>query len=148
MFGSGFSPIAPGTAGSLATIPLVYLTLEVVELDLAIGFFLGLTFLSYVILNFYMKKFGQGEKDPKWVVQDEVSGFLLAALILKFLGTETILLFQIIALFVTFRIFDIFKLFPANYFDKSEKINAIMHDDLIAGIYSGLSSYFILSLIP
>ncbi len=95
-----------------------------------------------------MRLFGGGEKDPKWVVQDEVSGLLLGAIILNNLPITEQSHLAAAILFVFFRAFDIWKPFPASYFDKSDKVNAIIHDDLVAGIYAAIVSYFVLRLFP
>ena len=81
-------------------------------------------------------------KDPKEIVIDEFIGQSIPLLIC---GNDIIL---ILISFVVFRIFDIFKIFPANIFDK--KINGsigIIGDDIIAGLYTLLIIYLIKSYL-
>jgi phosphatidylglycerophosphatase A len=69
-------------------------------------------------------------KDPSLIVIDEVAGMLLSALLLPHsvpvLG----------AAFVLFRLFDIWKPFPANWSQSLAGGLGVMVDDLIAGLYT------------
>ncbi len=128
--GSGLSPKAPGTAGSLASLliwaPLVLLDVSWVwRLVLVVFvFFIG-TYAISKSLSYYH------DDDPKEVVIDEVAGQGLALL----LCGPSIL--TIIAGFLLFRFFDIVKPWPVGWVDQKLKGPwGIMLDDIVAGIYA------------
>ena len=76
-----------------------------------------------------------GAKDPGKVVVDEVAGQMIALLPLSVfaLGRG-----WIIVSFILFRLFDIFKPYPARRFEALRAGLGIMADDLVAGIYAGV----------
>lgn len=127
-FGSGLSPVAPGTAGTLLTVPLVYLLQQQ-------------TFLVYTLVTMFVLITGSwvcgyaAKKlqvhDHSGIVYDEVAGFLIT-MSLAPAGWEWML-----AGFVFFRFFDAVKPWPISWFDKNVHGGfGIMLDDVIAGIIS------------
>ena len=71
---------------------------------------------------------------PSSIVIDEVAGMFVA---LAFVPHTALAYF---GAFVLFRLFDIFKIFPANYIDKNLKNGyGVIMDDIIAGIYTILT---------
>lgn len=83
-----------------------------------------------------------GSTDPQFIVIDEVSGQLIA-LSLPFivLNWKTWLLG-----FILFRVFDIWKPFPARQAESLRGGWGIMADDWIAGVYAGLVIYAVQKL--
>jgi phosphatidylglycerophosphatase A len=81
--------------------------------------------------------------DDGRIVIDELIGYLTAVMFLPFSWSTAIIAF------VLFRFFDIFKIFPASWFDTRMK-NAfgVVLDDVVAGIYAGLVLRLILYFIP
>lgn len=132
-FGSGFLPRAPGTWGTLATLPFLY----------GIGrfnppFFLFVPLLIIVtIISCFVAETVQKElklHDPQWIVIDETLGMTTAWL---FIQQHNLL--HLFILFVLFRIFDIVKIWPASYFDKKIEHGAgTILDDIVSGLYAGL----------
>ncbi len=126
----GFSPIAPGTVGTLWGIPLSILLANLGHIKGGIAlliFFSGASWLASRACNI-----GKVE-DPPSIVCDEVVGFLVAS----FLIPTTLL--NIFFIFLIFRIFDILKPFPANLIDDKVKGGVgIVLDDVVAGIYTNL----------
>ncbi|MFH1727458.1 MAG: phosphatidylglycerophosphatase A [Pseudomonadota bacterium] len=124
----GFSPIAPGTAGTFAACILVYFIQ-----GLNIYFYLGFTLLVFIVGTFAAYKLDEmtNTKDNGVIVIDEVLGLLIT----MFLVPVTIV--NLILAFFIFRFFDIVKLPPASTIDKNMK-NAwgVMLDDAAAGVYS------------
>ena len=126
--GTGYAPIAPGTAGSLLAVILFLLWPQntIFWLLMAIAFFIcGVPVASAIEKE-------QGE-DPSLVVIDEVVGQWLALLFLPAVNWSIAG-----AAFFLFRFFDVWKPFPIDY---SQKLNGgwgIMVDDVIAGIYANL----------
>lgn len=124
--GAGFFPVASGTFASLLTLPLYYV------LRGHVGLYIGVT-LACLISGIWAGGRAEtylGEKDPHPVVIDEVVGQLVAA---AFLPHH---LFYPIAAFFLFRLFDIWKPFPANASQRLPGGWGIMVDDVIAGVYA------------
>ena len=141
-FGSGLSPKAPGTVGSLFSLPIVlfgiYGGVESLLGVLVCLFFIGLWATSLVLRT-------QKEQDPGFVVIDETVGQGLTFLLAVPLGLTG---WSVICGFLLFRFFDIIKLWPASFFD-SRVHNAfgVMMDDVIAGLYAALVLYGIMFFI-
>ena len=130
-FGSGLSPWAPGTMGSLAILVPLYILGQ-----LNPPFFLFLPFItilcvgSLYMINRVEKKMGL--HDPQWIVIDEVVGMWIATL---FLQNNSLTHF--LMAFIWFRVFDIFKPWPINYFDNMNNSFGTLFDDVVAGLLAG-----------
>jgi phosphatidylglycerophosphatase A len=74
-------------------------------------------------------------KDPGKVVVDEVAGQMIALLPLSMFALGKV---WIIVSFILFRLFDIFKPYPARRFEALRSGLGIMADDLVAGFYAAL----------
>src|SRR5690606_21454131 len=74
-FGTGLSPVGPGTVGSAGALPLFWLMR-----DLNVFLYWGLTFLISGVGIVISQRCSEvlGEKDPSSVVIDEVAGVLIA----------------------------------------------------------------------
>ncbi|WP_169708575.1 phosphatidylglycerophosphatase A family protein [Trinickia terrae] len=129
-FGSGLSPIMPGTVGTLfawASFAVLSRYLTVIEWAalLVAGFVAGCW-----ITGFTARKLGTD--DPSPVVWDEIVAFWL---VLLFVTPETFT-GQLWA-FVVFRFFDMVKPPPIRYFDRRLKGGfGIMFDDLVAAFFT------------
>jgi len=141
-FGVGYSPVAPGTLGTLIAIP-IYHFLSKIQFPLYEITLIGFFFLSVWISENAEKFFGK--KDDQRIVIDEVIGFLITML-----WVPKTLLFVIIGFFL-FRVFDILKPFPIRRLEKGFKGGfGIVLDDIVAGVYGNIflkmiSYYFSLS---
>ena len=139
IFFVGYIKFAPGTWGSLASLFLMYIFFNVLVLPLitlTIIFFF-LFFFSNYLINYFSSI--TNTHDSKHIVIDELLGiftiFLFYDLIFIYSDTTTYIL-----IFLIFRLFDIIKLFPANYFDKYWKNGyGVILDDIIAGLYTVLT---------
>lgn len=125
-FGSGLMPIAPGTWGTLAAIPL-YLLIA----GMSWGSYLTLTVIAFILGVFVCNKVSVelGLHDYSGIVWDEVVGYLLT----MFWAPISVL--WIVIGFFLFRIFDVWKPQPIRYVD--EHVHGglgIMLDDVIAAI--------------
>lgn len=133
-FGSGLSPKAPGTIGSLAAIPLwlVLCQLPVVLYWLVV---LVATLLGVYICGRAVTKLGV--HDHSGIVWDEFVGLWIA---MAFLTPS---LNTVICGFVLFRFFDIVKPWPIGWLDKKMQGGmGIMIDDIVAGIFAaGIAAY-------
>ena len=127
-FGSGLSPFAPGTMGTLAAVPL-YLLIQ----PLSLTIYLSITVLT-LVLGFYLC--GQtakalGEHDHGGIVWDEIVGFFITMIAVP-LDWKWIL-----SGFILFRFFDIVKPWPIKWIDaKVSGGVGIMLDDVLAGIFA------------
>jgi phosphatidylglycerophosphatase A len=133
--GSGYAPLAPGTAGSLLAVFLIYYFFPptwILVISILLLFFLG------VYTSGKLEKI-HGE-DPSLVVIDEVVGMALSLLFLP----RNWLLF--LSAFLLFRLFDIVKPAPINASQKLRAGWGIMIDDVLAGI-SALIAVHILRLL-
>lgn len=132
-FGSGLSPFAPGTAGSLvALIPwlaLRELTPPLYLLVLALAFALGVWTSNRVVAKLRIE-------DPGVIVWDEFVGQWIALAPLLWQPGGTL---WIAAAFVLFRLFDIWKPWPVSWADRTIKGGfGVMLDDAVAGVYAAL----------
>jgi phosphatidylglycerophosphatase A len=134
-FGAGYLPIS-GTAASLVALPLAFAAAHfggVVALA-------SLAFVFYILGTFAVREvLKDTEHDPSIVVIDEVVGQLIT--LLPFANSSFD--WRVYAIgFALFRLFDITKPFPANYFD-GRVLNAhgVMLDDVVAGIYAAASLF-------
>ena len=132
-FGSGYFPKAPGTIGTLAALPFIYAWSL-----LSPSFWLTLTLIIITTLfAIYCAEVIQKAShthDPQWIVIDEVIGMLITWAIM--LPTNFI---EWSLCFAAFRLLDIFKFWPASFFDKQIKHGAgTILDDVVSGVYAGI----------
>lgn len=127
--GAGLSPVAPGTAGTLAAFPLFWVLdyfLDPVE-------FLQLITALFILGVWACHVTGKalGDHDHGGMVWDEVVAFLL---VLVF--TPNNLIWQAFA-FLLFRLFDIIKPPPIRYYDNTLRGGfGVMFDDLLAAFFT------------
>lgn len=127
-FGSGLSPWAPGTMGTLVAVPFalllkalpLYLLIPVIALAFAFGVYL---------CDVSSKRLGR--HDPGGIVWDEMVGYWLAvAWVPAHWG-------WLAAGFAVFRLFDIVKPWPIRAVEKRFGGGfGIMLDDIVAAIYA------------
>jgi len=123
----GFAPKMPGTAGTIAALPL-YCILRRLSLP---RYLFSITMLSALGTVASDKMEDDWGKDPSQVVIDEVVG-LLITLVTRPKTWPLILLGTVV-----FRLFDIIKPFPVGYVDKNVPGGVgIMADDMVAGALS------------
>jgi len=136
---SGYLPKAPGTWGSLVGLLLFYL-LHSLSLPVYLAVVAGI----FVVGSFAA---GEAEKildtgDPGAVVIDEIAGMLITMIAVPATPLNMALGF------IFFRIFDIAKPFPVNFFDQRFHGGlGIMLDDVMAGIYSLVLLQLLLLLV-
>ncbi len=128
-FGSGLSPHAPGTMGTLVAVPM-YLLLGQLDLIVYLMVILGGFILGVYVCNYTSKALGV--HDHSGIVWDEIIGYWITMIAVPALTWEWIL-----AGFVLFRLFDIIKPWPVNIADKHLSGGfGIMIDDVLAGLYA------------
>ena len=139
-FGVGYSPIAPGTLGTLVAIPIYYFLSEIpsalYEITL-IGFFFLSVWISEKAEIFFVKK------DDQRIVIDEIIGFLITML-----WVPKTTRFIIIG-FILFRFFDILKPFPIRRLEKGLKGGyGVVLDDVAAAVYANIILHLIGRIYP
>jgi phosphatidylglycerophosphatase A len=128
-FGAGFLPWAPGTWGSLAALPFGW----AIQYYGGRGWLLGASTAVFLIGWTAAARVtrGGGDRDPGWIVIDEVVGqwLSLLALPLDLAGYA--------AAFLLFRTFDIWKPWPIRQVERSCGGGfGVMIDDVLAAIYA------------
>ena len=162
-FGSVMRPNAPGTMGSLAAAIVAYPMAIFFQSHLGqdevlyiggtnFGIFISLTFLAAALFVFFaaipfVKKAMKdtGTEDPGWIVIDEVCGIFMT---FAFIRPEWILNSPWILIigFALFRFFDILKPLGIHKMEKLPGAWGVMADDLLGGIYAGISLFLIITL--
>ena len=127
-FGSGLSPFAPGTMGTLVSIPFIFALRDLG--NPVFWIVLGLLFLLGVqICGSTSRKLGV--HDHGGIVWDEMVGYWLSAAFVPLSWP------WLLAAFLLFRCFDIFKPWPIRQLDK--KVSGgfgIMIDDVVAALFT------------
>jgi len=144
LFGIGYFPKAPGTAGTLFAA-LLYFVLPDFWFSSWQNSILALSVIlvGSVISVFFISKAEKGlGHDNGRIVIDEFWGYFIAVLFLP----KTLIV--IIAAFVLFRIFDILKPEPVNALQKLSKGWGVMADDIMAGIYANIVLQIVIRVIP
>ncbi|MEE8111212.1 MAG: phosphatidylglycerophosphatase A [Acidobacteriota bacterium] len=126
----GHSPLVPGTAGTLAAIPLYLL------LALWTGW-IGYTICTLVVIAVAVWSSGIAARalsqvDPRSVIIDEVAGFLVT------MAGHPLSWKMVVAGFFLFRLFDVWKPPPLRRLEKLHGGLGIVADDLGAGVYANL----------
>jgi phosphatidylglycerophosphatase A len=133
-FGSGLSPFMPGTVGSVAAIPfwwlMTFLPLQLYSLVVLVGISVGVYLCHRTARD-------MGVHDHGSIVWDEFVGMWITLMAIPVLNG-----WWVLAGFVIFRIFDIWKPWPIRWFDKNVHGGmGIMVDDIIAGVVSAAVLY-------
>jgi phosphatidylglycerophosphatase A len=134
--GTGFSPFASGTVGTLGAIPF-YLALSRLSLPLYL-----LTAVAFTLFACWVSGHAESifnEKDSGKIVIDEVAGYLVTMIAVPHTWQG------VAAGFFLFRLFDIVKPQPARWFDTSLKNGyGVVLDDIAAGVYACLATNLLL----
>ncbi len=130
--GSGLSPWAPGTMGTLVGVVLYLVILK----EIPLFWYLTLTVLLFVL---GAKAADRGEEvweaeDPPAIVIDEVVGFLIAMIGVK------VSFWSVLLGFLLFRFWDIWK--PFEWIEELPGGWGIMADDALAGVITCLMLHF------
>ena len=135
----GKSPVAPGTIGSLGALIVWFFIPQISFLAMSY-IILCIIALSYFTILDHLSN--TNEKDPQYIVIDEVVGMWIALLPL---GLYKIDIGIVLLAFVLFRLFDIVK--PSIVY-RSQFLKGpmgILMDDIIAGIITSLIIFGIIS---
>jgi phosphatidylglycerophosphatase A len=134
-FGVGYSPLVPGTAGTLLAVP-VHLFFSCIPTPLY-----ELTLLTFFFFSSWVSKEAErfwGKKDDRRIIIDEILGYLVTMLWVPLSP------FSIVTGFILFRFFDILKPYPIRHLERVKYGFGVVLDDVMAGICSNI----ILRLLP
>jgi len=138
-FGSGYSPFAPGTAGSAVGL-LLFWPLAGLGWTWQLTACLGVLALGTPAASRVATLVGR--KDPGLVVVDEVAGQWITLVGMPFAAPV------VLAGFVLFRIMDVVKPWPARALERLPGGWGIMADDVAAGVYAHLALRVLLLVWP
>jgi len=131
--GLGYAPVAPGTFGTVLGSVLFYFLRDKPQMWF-IYFSLIFAVISIIIAHLGEKSFKK--KDCQKIVIDEVAGVLFCY------ACVTYSTFNLVLGFILFRLFDVAKIFPANWAQNKLKGGmGVVGDDLVAGIQAGIILY-------
>lgn len=149
-FGVGYLPIAPGTWGSLVGAGFYFFLAnsfhsfryssqlaapEYFVATIHAAILIGL--LLFCLLGIWASSHAielLGHTDPSQAVVDEVMGQLIVFLFIPFTTSWVIIL----AGFLLFRLFDIWKPYPIDHLQDLPGGIGICADDILAGVYAGV----------
>lgn len=132
-FYSGLIPKAPGTAGSLAVLMVIFWIIYAQIYPLLIVIFIGSCLISFWVTSYFEEEFGE---DPGRMVIDEWAGQSLTFIAISFTGDLESDFIILAAGFILFRFFDILKPLGINKLQKYKGAAGILGDDLLAGLYA------------
>ncbi|MFY0654162.1 MAG: phosphatidylglycerophosphatase A [Cyclobacteriaceae bacterium] len=137
-FGSGYSPIAPGTAGSIVGCIMFYF-FHAFFPDFFPGF--GMNSVYFIVLTLVFLIIGvkashalepEWGEDPQKIVIDEIVGVWVTLLFIPYSDLNLLLAL------VLFRVFDIWKPLGIRKFEKMKNGWGVMMDDVVAGVYANI----------
>ena len=135
----GFSPLAPGTVGTLGAVPLAWALSR-----LGWPAYLGATVLLLVVGVVAADRAGRhwGVVDASPIVIDEVVGYLLTVALVPFSWVTAVVGFAL------FRLFDVLKPWPVSALDRIKSGLGVMLDDVAAGVLAWAALQVVLRGIP
>ena len=140
LLGIGSLSKIPGSIASLVTTIFLFFLFHLLKIspNIILVIVIIVFFISLYSVNIYIKNLE--DKDPKVIVIDEFIGQSIPICLYEIAHespkeTSEILTFYFI-MFILFRIFDITKPYPVNYYDKNFKNSfGVIMDDVCAGLY-------------
>lgn len=146
-FGAGLSPVAPGTVGTLAALPVGLILLYYFGMETLFLVIVAVSIIAIFEINKYEKN--SGIHDHQQIVIDEAVGIWLSLLIAISASSQVTYpyaeLSAIVLSFLTFRLFDIWK--PSTIGTIDKKVSGglgVMGDDILAGVAGGFLSAVIM----
>jgi phosphatidylglycerophosphatase A len=148
-FGSGYSPVASGTAGSAVAILIASIAWAIVSysgwslraLDVVWIVLALIAGVACVALGKWASEYYAGrcrkEGDPGQVVLDEFAGQWIALLAIPMVGLHQAIVVLAVQFFL-FRVFDVLKVPPGRQLEHLPFGWGILLDDVAAGVYANL----------
>lgn len=140
--GSGYTPVAPGTAGAALAAIITYFiaiyasfsTLNILLIALSIIF----TILGIWSANVLQDEWGH---DPGKIVVDEMVGIWISMMFIPFSLVNLLLAFGL------FRLYDIWKPWIVKKAEDLDGGLGVMADDIVAGVFANVTLQFIIIMI-
>lgn len=134
---SGYSPIVPGTTGTVPAWLLAYFLIGGNQIFLFITFVITF-FVSVWSATLAEDIYGH---DAKKIVMDEWAGMFLTLMFIPFSLTNYLIAF------VAFRVFDVLKIPPASQAERLPKGWGVTMDDIVAGVQACFCTHFVIFLM-
>ena len=135
-FGVGLMPVAPGTWGSMAALPLGWLLYFFFHRGGVVVAAFAVMAIGIWAAEIVVRR--GGARDPGLIVIDEVAGMLLT------LAFTPLTWWGFAIAFVIFRAADVVKPFPANWCDTHVHGGlGVMLDDMVAAVHAGITTWLI-----
>ncbi len=134
-FGTGLAGTLPGTLGTAISIPICLLMKQMPH-----WWYITAVIASFVIGIWLCGRTTDalGIHDHKSIVWDEFVGFFITMIFLD------VTILSVVVAFFLFRVFDILKPWPISWLDENvHDGTGIMIDDLVAGLFAGVTAKFI-----
>jgi len=128
VFGGGFLPVAPGTWATAVGVGIAYCLGN----NLPVYTIVVLVLLALGVITTGIVEKQLNQKDPGFLVIDEVVGVMIALWHLPLVWPV------MICGFFLFRAFDMFKIYPINKLEALPGGWGIMLDDCMAGAYTNI----------
>jgi phosphatidylglycerophosphatase A len=131
--GFGFSPIIPGTMGTIPAL-CVYLAIAILTPSEQHTLLIGMAFVVSCLFTVALGGWAErhwGRKDPRPFVLDEVAGYLLTVLLFRSSSAVATAGWA----FLASRAFDVIKPWPASRMEALSGGLGILMDDLVASLY-------------
>ena len=142
-WGVGFSPIAPGTVGTLAAVPF-FLLLSLLPLWMYLICVFGIGLAACWAAG--RAEALLGEQDPRSIVIDEVVGFFVVMIALPLTWPFWL---SLLAGFILFRVFDVLKPPPIRLVERKVKGGyGVVLDDILAALYAHIVLRILISFLP
>ena len=142
--GTGFLPAIPGTWGSLAALPVIWVIYSFPGIW-ALGLFTVIAcILSWWSTTEFEKHYGP---DPGPLVMDEVAGMSLCMLLIFAFWPVESTWHIWLAGFLSFRFFDIIKILGVNALQSIGGGAGVLLDDLLAGFYAHLATVLLILFV-
>lgn len=139
--GIGRVPIAPGTAGTLAAVPLFPLLAHLRATAPVLHVLAVAALLAAAVWAAGAASRAFAEPDSGRIVIDEVSGYVVATAFLDFSWLAAAIAFAL------FRLFDVVKPFPVSWVDRHVHGGlGVVGDDVLAGVLAGVATRVVLAV--
>jgi phosphatidylglycerophosphatase A len=128
----GWSPWAPGTVGTAGAIPLFW-ALRPMPLWAYALTTIGFVAIAIVAADAASRYWKVPDASP--IVIDEVAGYLVTMALVPWSWQAAILGFFL------FRVFDVWKPWPASFFDRQKHALGVVLDDVAAGVWAAIAMW-------
>jgi phosphatidylglycerophosphatase A len=145
-FWLGYSPVAPGTVGSLPAV-LIFVLIDLLAPRQIQTPLIGTVLVVICIISVALGKWAErnwNKKDPRHFVLDEHAGFLVTVLLFRVPS----LALTVVWTFVATRVFDIIKPWPASKMEGLPHGWGILMDDVVASLCAAAFLHVLAWIFP